>query len=59
MCAEAGAEPPGAAQGVPASGTLRSGASPAWGSSRPRYCFHMFLQETIGVGSASGFCSEC
>lgn len=44
---------------LPALCTPSASASSARVSAQPRYCFHMFLQEIIGVGSMSSPWSEC
>lgn len=44
---------------LPALCTHSASASSAWVSAQSRYCFHMFLQEIIGVRSASSPWSEC
>lgn len=44
---------------LPAPCTLSTSASSARVSAQPRYCFHMFLQEIIGVTSMSSLWSEC
>lgn len=44
---------------LPALCTPSTSASSALVSARLRYCFHMFLQEIIGVGAVSSPWSEC